>query len=158
MNEVDTCVAFLRANLLRIAETPDYPIDDMARELRDLVSTLEHLDPDYDRPIGERFPCTAPHPDADGRDCGYRIVVDMAHPADDITCRRCGNTTTAGRIILTALNDPRVTVWAYPADIADTLGIPKRTLQRWGQDGDVRRNGSRYDVGAAFRKRHKEAL
>ena len=60
-------------------------------------------------------------------------------------------------MILSALNDPAVTVWAYPDVIEATLGIPARTLRRWVSNGAVKRNGSRYDVGAAFRLRHYAA-
>lgn len=146
-------VTFLRSWLLRLCEDAEWPIDDMAREVRELRVDLERLDPDHDRPAGERYPCTAPHPDADGRECGYRLVVDMTHAADDITCRRCGTTTTGGRIILSALSDPAVTVWAYPGDIADALGIAEGTLRQWHRRGEIRRNGNRYDVGAAWRRR-----
>ncbi len=146
-------VTFLRSWLLRLAESPDFPLEEMARELRDCRHGLEHLDPDHDKPAGERYPCTAPHPDGDGRECGYRLVVDMTHAADDITCRRCGNITTGGRIILAALSDPAVTVWAYPADINDALGIAEGTLRQWHRRGEIRRNGNRYDVGAAWRRK-----
>lgn len=146
-------VAFLRSWLLWAAEAPAWPIEELAREIRDARTTLEHLDPDHDRPEGTRIPCTAPHPDHDGRDCGYRLTVDINHAADDITCRRCGNTTTAGRIMLAALGNPAVTVWAYPADINDALGIAEGTLRQWHNRGHITRNGNRYDVGAAWRRK-----
>jgi hypothetical protein len=136
-----------------MVESDDFPIAEFAQEVRELRDSLEHLDPDHDRPAGERYPCTAPHPDQDGRECGYRLVVDMTHAADDITCRRCGNVTTGGRIILAALSDPAVTVWAYPADINDALGIAEGTLRQWHRRGEIRRNGNRYDVGAAWRRK-----
>lgn len=156
MSEVSTCVDFLRANLLRCAEDPTFPVEDYAREIRDQRIALERLDPDHDRPDGIRVPCPADGPEADGRDCGYRLTVDAKRPADDVCCPRCRTTWTSGRLILVALNDAKVTIWAYPADIEDALGIPKRTLQRWAQNGTVRRRGTQYDVGAAFRTRHME--
>lgn len=146
-------VAFLRSWLLWAAENPVWPLDVLASEVRDCRQRLEHLDPDHDKPVGERVPCPAPHPDADGRTCGYRLVVDMSKPADDVTCRRCRTTTTGGRIILAALSDPNVTVWAYPADINDALGIAEGTLRQWHRRGEIRRNGNRYDVGAAWRRK-----
>lgn len=146
-------VTWLRGWLMWASERGDFPIETFAQEVRELRDSLEHLDPDHDRPAGERYPCTAPHPEADGRECGYRLVVDMTHAADDITCRRCGTTTTGGRIILAALSDPAVTVWAYPADINDALGIAEGTLRQWHKRGQIRRNGNRYDVGAAWRRR-----
>jgi hypothetical protein len=144
-------VAFLRAWLAWIAERPDYPIEDLASEVKGLRWQLEALDPDRDKP-GPRIPCNGDHPDQDGRTCGYRLVVTMERPADDVTCPRCGSTTTAGRILLGALNDPGVTVWAYPADITDALGIAPTTLRQWSSRGHIRRLGSRYDVGACFRR------
>lgn len=151
--EVQTCVDFLRANLARMVESDDFPIAEFAQEVRELRDSIEHLDPDHDRPEGERVPCPAPHPDNDGRICGYRLVVDMRKPADDVTCRRCGTITTGGRIILAALSDPDVTVWAYPADIHDAFGVPAATLRKWHERKLIRRNGNRYDVGAAWRRR-----
>lgn len=147
------CVEFLRANLARIAETPDFPVEELAAEIRDARWQLERLNPDQDRPDGIRVQCQGDHPDADGRVCGNRLTVDGTMLAADVTCRRCGNTTTGGRMILSALSDPAVTVWAYPDVIEATLGIPTRTLRQWAQDGHVARNGSRYDVGAAYRRR-----
>lgn len=147
------CVAFLRANLARIAESVDYPIDDLATEVRELRIGLEYLDPDHERPEGIRVPCPADHPEGDGRSCSHRLPVDAKRPADDVECRRCGTVWTSGRLILVALNDPGVTIWAYPDVIEDALGIPSRTLRQWATDGHVRRNGSQYDVGAAFRRR-----
>lgn len=143
---------FLRSQLARIAETPDYPIDDLARETRELRLRLDHLDPEYDRPDGIRVPCTAAHPEHDGRECGHRLIVNMRQAAEDITCRRCGTTTTGGRIILAALGDPNVTVWACSEDITAAIGVLPGTLRQWVNRGYVARNGNRYDVGAAWRR------
>jgi hypothetical protein len=148
---VASLVAFLRSWLAWIVERVDYPVDDLASEVKSLRWQLEVLDPDRDKP-GPRIPCQGDHPDNDGRRCGYRLAVTMDRPADDVSCPRCGDTTTAGRILLSALNDPTMTVWAYPADITEALGIPSTTLRQWSTRGHVRRLGSRYDVGACFRR------
>lgn len=150
---VGLLVPWLRSWLLWAVERPDFPIEDMSREVRDLRLGLERLDPDHERPDGMRVPCPAPHRDHDGRACGYRLAVVMDRAADDIVCPRCSETWSGNRLILVALNDPAVTVWAYPDVIEATLGIPARTLRQWAADGKVARNGSRYDVGAAFRRR-----
>lgn len=151
---VKGCAGFLRAWLFRIAETADFPVDDLAREARDCRWQLERLDPDHDRPDGIRVACTSAHPDHDGRECGNRLVIDGTMLTQDVECRRCGNVTTGGRMILSALNDPAVTVWAYPDVIEATLGIKAATLRQWHARGHIKRSGNRYDVGEAFRRRH----
>ena len=148
---VGLLVPWLRSWLLWASERVGFPIEDYAREVRDARWALERLDPDRDKP-GPRIPCQGDHPDNDGRRCGYRLAVTMDRPTDDVSCPRCGDTTTAGRILLSALNDPTMTVWAYPADITEALGIPSTTLRQWSTRGHVRRLGSRYDVGACFRR------
>ena len=150
---VASAVAFLRSWLLWCATEAAWPIEELAREIREARMALDRLDPDHERPDGLRVACTEPHPDADGRECGYRLVIVGAMLSQDVECRRCGHVTTGGRMILSALSDPAVTVWAYPDVIEDTLGIPTRTLRRWVRYGWVTRLGSRYDVGAAYRVR-----
>lgn len=151
---VKGCAGFLRAWLLRIAEDGTYPIDDLAREVRTLRLDAEHVDPDHERPDGLRVACTEPHPDADGRECGYRLVIVGAMLSQDVECRRCGHVTTGGRMILSALSDPAVTVWAYPDVIEDTLGVKGGTLRQWVRRGHIKRSGSRYDAGAVYRRKH----
>lgn len=153
---VGSSVQWLRSWLLWAFQRPDFPIDDLAREVADLRWSLERLDPDRDKP-GLRIPCPSPHHDGDGRACGYRIVVDAQRMADDLPCPRCDTTWSGNRLVLVALNDPGVTIWAYPDVIADTLSIPPRTLRHWADKGWVARIGSRYDVGAAFRRKLEAA-
>lgn len=150
---VASAVHFLRSWLLWCATEAAWPIEELAREIREARMALDRLDPDHERPDGLRVACTEPHPDADGRECGYRLVIVGAMLSQDVECRRCGHVTTGGRMILSALSDPAVTVWAYPDVIEDTLGIPTRTLRQWAQNGLIARSGSRYDVGAAYRRR-----
>lgn len=149
-----TCVAFLRSQVARIAETPDYPVDDFAREVREQVVRYSWVDPD--RPGAEgsaRLMCPSDHPEADGRLCHARITWDRDRPNDDILCPRCRTVWTGARLLLLALHDETQHMWMYPAEIEAMLGIGKRTLQRWGRDGLVERKGTQYDVGAAYRLR-----
>jgi hypothetical protein len=149
-----TCIAFLRAQLALIAEAPDYPVEDMAREVREQVVRYSWVDPD--RPGAEgsaRLKCPSDHPDADGRLCHARITWDRDRPNDDILCPRCRTVWTGARLLLLALHDESQQMWMYPAEIEGMLGIGKRTLQRWGRDGLVARRGTQYDVGAAYRLR-----
>jgi hypothetical protein len=74
--------------------------------------------------------------------------------SQDVTCRRCGNVTTGGRMIYTALSDPAVTVWAYPDVIEATLGVKASTLRQWVHRGHVTKQGGRYDAGAVYRRRN----
>ncbi len=147
---VDTTVTWLRSWLLWASEAVGFPVEDYAREVRDLRWQLEALDPDRDKP-GLRIPCPADHADGDGRSCGYRLVL-TPNLADDVPCPRCSTTWTGNRLILVALNDPGVTVWAYPDMICDLFGINGHTLRTWSKRGHVRRNGTRYDVGDCYRK------
>lgn len=150
---VSTLVEFLRRWLPWIASKADYPVEVMASEVKALRWQLESLDPDHERPDGMRVPCPAPHRDHDGRACGYRLAVVMDRAADDIVCPRCSETWSGNRLILVALNDPAVTVWAYPDVIEATLGITPATLRQWHARGHVARLGSRYDVGQVFRRK-----
>ncbi len=153
---VDSLVAFLRSWLAWISEQPQYPVEDLAREIRDLRWGLERLDPDRDKP-GLRIPCPTDNPDNDGRSCGYRLAVNRDTFADDIHCPRCDTTWTGNRLLLVALNDPAVTVWAYPDLIAETFGVNANTLRTWAHRGYVTRLGTRYDVGMVFRRMHSVA-
>jgi hypothetical protein len=78
---------FLRAWLLRMAETPDFPLEELAREIREAVHSLERYDPTREgRRDGVPVHCTSDHPDADGRTCGYQL---WTNGADIVTCGRC---------------------------------------------------------------------
>jgi hypothetical protein len=80
-------VGFLRAWLLRLAETPTFPLEELAREIRDAAKALERYNPDRGgRRDGVPVSCVADHPDADGRTCGYGL---WTHADDTITCPRC---------------------------------------------------------------------
>lgn len=164
--------AFLRAQLLRMTKDADYPIEELSGEARKRVGVLYSLVPDkrckahagWDHPplcrscdvanghAGIAVDCPADHPDADGRRCGYELRVDIKRPADDVYCARCGTAWAVSRLVLVALSDPEITVWAYPADIA-TFGVKASTLRQWHSRGHIRKNGNRYDVGAAWRRR-----
>ena len=149
---VKGCVAFLRANVARIAETADYPIDDLARELRELTTSLEHLDPlrdnvDTDR---SRLKCPAEHPDADGRNCGNWLLVDPERPREDITCRRCHTTWTSERLVLVALATPGDPIWMTAQPICAWLGVGAVTLNKWVRAGHVTRRGTLYNVQEAI--------
>jgi hypothetical protein len=146
------CVAFLRANLARIVETPDFPVEDFAAEIRDARWQLERLNPERDTDDATRIKCPGDHPDADGRLCHNTLTYDREHPSDDICCRRCGNTWTGARLLLLTYTDETQTVWAYPAEITDRLPITANTLRQWGKRGHIPRRNAQYDIGAVYRR------
>lgn len=86
--------------------------------------------------------------------CRYPLRITPGDLHGDIRCPRCGSTWTAQRLLLVALSDPRVTIWAYPTDVADALGIPGSTLRRWRAEERIAVRGSQLDAGAAYRLRH----
>ena len=144
-------VTFLRSWLLWAAETPSWPIDDLAREVHDQMRYLERFDPMREVSDMSRLKCPGDHPDADGRRCHNIILFDREHPTQDIYCRRCATTWNGSRLLLLALTDETQTIWRQPHEIEAMIGVKKRTLQRWGEACIVARKGTHYDIGAAFR-------
>jgi hypothetical protein len=151
---VASSVAWLRSWLLWVAECPDFPVEDLAREVSQRRRTLEHYDPTYDTgPSGTRLACPADHVEADGRRCHGRLVYDRERPRDDLTCPHCGTTWTGARLLLLALHDDTQTIWAYPADIVAVVDVNASTLRVWAHRGVVARDGARYDIGQVWRAR-----
>lgn len=149
-------IAFLRSQVDWMCTEPDFAIEQLVDQVRRAVAALRALDPTRERRDGWGIPCPA---DVDDDACGRRLTIERHDDGrldlhTDIACRDCGTVWTAQRLLLVALADERVTVWGYPEAITAALGIPRTTLQRWAEHGRVRRWGSRYDAGAAFRLRH----
>lgn len=151
-------VAFLRLWLLWAAESPSWPIEDMAREIRDARWSLERLDPDHEKDDRTYMKCPGDHPDADGRLCHARIHYDREHPADDIHCRRCGTTWTGARLLLLTYLDESQVVWAYAAEVTDRLKVEPATLRQWVKRGHIPKRGSQYDIGAVYRRIHSPSI
>lgn len=85
-------VAFLRSWLARIAEDPTFPIEELAREIRDERSRLARYDHERpDRKPGIPVRCLADHPDGDGRACDWRLHTDGTHI---VVCPQCGTQWT----------------------------------------------------------------
>lgn len=178
-------VAFLRHHLDWMTTEPTFRIEDFADHVRRGLAALRRLDPAILRATVLRVPCptvqdatgathsaergtagisgTPPDSQADkvpssgSALCGYRLGLEAADLHGDVHCPRCGVTWTAQRLLLSALTDPAVIVWADQTTIEDALGIPRRTLSRWADAGQVSRHGSRFDAGQAFRLRHAKA-
>jgi len=151
---VGSSVQWLRSWLLWASERPDFPTDDLAREMRELRAGLEHYDPAHTGDAhGTRLRCPSDHPDGDGRLCHARIVYDRERPRDDIGCPRCGTTWTGARLLLLALSDDTQVIWAYAADVIALTDINASTLRVWAHRGVVARDGARYDIGQVWRAR-----
>lgn len=178
-------VAFLRHHLDWMTTEPTFRIEDFADHVRRGLAALRRLDPAILRATVLRVPCPtvqdatgATHsaergtagisgtpndsqtykvPSSGSAPCGYRLGLEAADLHGDVRCPRCGTTWTAQRLLISALTDPAVTVWADQSTIADALGIGASTLRRWANHGLIPRHGSRYDAGAAFRLRHTGA-
>jgi hypothetical protein len=74
---LEAVTAFLRAQLARMAETPDYPLDDMADEVKALHRKLSRYDANNRGPQpGVPVACPSDHPDNDGRKCSWRLWTD----------------------------------------------------------------------------------
>ncbi len=168
---------FLRANLALMAETPDWPMDDFAADVKafrwgdkgdpDLgiapTSGLERWDPEREeRRAGVRIECPADHPDEDGRLCGYRLTIDPERPRDEVECRRCGTVWTSQRLVLVAkFTDQGVRAWATAEELAKFLEVGTATVGKWARRGLVAKmrtpDGWVYDIQAASRA-HVETI
>ena len=85
--EIQGSCDFLRAWLLRMAETADFPLEELSREIHDAAQALERYNPDRGgRRDGVPVTCSADHPDADGRTCGHAL---WTNGADVVACPRC---------------------------------------------------------------------
>lgn len=150
--QLDGCVAFLRSWTPRMAERRDYPLDDYAREVAGVRRRLNRFDPAR-KPAAWRVPCPAPHPDADGRLCGWRLALDRDDLRAITVCPACASQWTADRLLLVALDDRDNPVWLTAEQVADMTGVSARTLNRWADMGRIPRKGTRLDAGAALRHR-----
>lgn len=148
-------IAFLRAQVDYCCDEPTFSLEQFASNLRRALGTLRAHDPSRGA-RGWGIPCPADT----GEDACRRLLHVERHDDGrldlhtDIHCPGCGTTWTAQRLLLVALADQRVTIWAYPSEIGDALAIPVATLRQWHARGHVARIGGRYDAGAAFRRRH----
>lgn len=90
-------VGFLRAQLALMVEDAEWPIEEVAREVREQRGLLKRHDDD--RPtahVGIPLNCVADHPDADGRACGWRLWTDGRNV---VTCPQCRTDYSAGSIL-----------------------------------------------------------
>ncbi len=152
---VASSVDFLRSWLPWAAERPDWPIEEYAREIRDLRGSLERFDPDREQArAGVRIECPGDHPDADGTLCGYRLTVDPSRPTEDVECRRCRTVWTSQRLVLVARFAPGgMRAWATAHELAEFLEVGTATIGKWHRRGLVTRmrttRGWVYDIQQA---------
>ena len=127
------------------------PIEELAREVREQRKYLERFDPYRDDASDKsRLRCPADHPEADGRTCGYTLLIDPEKPRDDVECRRCGTIWTSERLVLVALSTPGDPIWMTAQPICEWLGIGAVTLNKWVRSKHVAKRGTLYNVADAI--------
>lgn len=90
-------VAFLRAQLARMVEDAEWPIEVMAAEIHEHRGLLARHDDDRpQRKPGIPLNCLADHPDADGRACDWRLWTDGRNV---VTCPQCQTAYTPDGIL-----------------------------------------------------------
>jgi hypothetical protein len=166
---VDRSVGFLRANLALMAESPDWPIDDFAEDIRafrygdkgdpdlDIPPTvgLERFSAERDnRRSGIRIECPGDHPDEDGRLCGRVVIVDPDTPRQEVECPRCRTVWTSQRLVLVAKFTPGgMRSWATAEELSRFLEVGHATIAKWVRRGLVAkmrtRDGWVYDIQQA---------
>lgn len=160
---VGSSVQFLRSWLPWASEAVEFPIDDYAAEIRSLRASLDSLDPERDRP-GLRIACPGDHPDADGRLCGYRLVIETgAGDRQPVVCVRCGTEWDVRRLVLVAQSTGGgMRAWATAAELADHLRVGTATIGKWARRGLVAKmrtpDGWVYDIRDTVTTYHTEAL
>jgi len=90
---------------------------------------------------GSLVPCQTP----EGEDvCGRRLRVDVAAPEAEVTCRKCGGTWTAARLINLGMEGEDV--WLDPEVVERYFHVLPGRLRSWARAGKVRRSHGRYSV------------
>lgn len=145
-------VGFLRAQLALMVEDVDWPIEEVAREVREQRGLLARHDDDRQPDNASRIPCPGDGPDADGRLCGWRLTFTIGAVDAVVVCPNCGVHWTTSRLLIVGLANPDVTIWAYPDDVEATTGVKGATLRQWVKRGHIPKQGNRYDIGAVYRR------
>jgi len=148
-------VGFLLHHLDRLCDSWP-PVDEFAKEVRDIHGRLQRYDETVERGV-MRIPCPAPHPDDNDEACGYRLHVSPGDLGAHLTCRRCGESWNADRLLLVALSDPNLILWMDPEVATLVTGIPLRTLQRWAQAESIDHKRGRFELRSIRRYRDKGA-
>jgi hypothetical protein len=146
-----TCVAWLTSNLARLAETPEYQIEELHHDAQQLAATLTALDPANDEISHTIINCPADHPDADGTSCGQRLRINPENLGATITCRNCKTVWTIDRLIHVALSVDNIEVWCEGEWLRQWFGIHQTTLNQWVKDGRITKRGELYSIPDAMR-------
>ncbi len=145
-------VDFLLHWLERITESWP-PVDELAREVRDVRRSLNRYDDTIERGT-MRVPCPAP---TDDGDCGMPLHVSPADLGAPVVCRRCGEQWNADRLLLVALSDPDLVLWMDPEVAAYVTGHSLRTLQRWAAAGTIDHQRGRYELRSIRQRQEASA-
>lgn len=139
-------LTFLGRQVPWMATETGFPLEDFAAELRACLRAVRRWDRDR-AARGFSVPC--PTMADDGSDCGYRLAFGDGD--DVVACRRCGVSRDVETLVVVGMSTKDHEMWVDAEVVAVRYGIPKRTLQRMAERGQVRRDHGRYllsDVAA----------
>lgn len=130
---VDAAAGYLALVLTRMAQEPDLPFEDFARDIRQLRGRLEDVLHDGEREERTRVPCL---------DCGARLVKRYATKAaaDHHACPKCARRYTDGEFALAKadhLASEDAARYVRVADALAAIGRPEQTLRSWIRRGVV---------------------
>jgi transposase-like protein len=149
--------AYLDQHLTRLAHDPEFPFEDLARELADCRAHLEEAARNSRRPE-TGAPCTA---------CGRAdLVKDYGKTAEDQvkwTCPKCGQwwDDKTYRMKVGAAYLAHATVLTA-SEINAVYRVPEATVRSWAQRGHVHKRGfdgqrrQLYDVAEVLAKRDSD--
>lgn len=132
-------VGFLVASAEWMTTDTGFPIEDFASELRACLRAVRKWDEDSPR-RGMGTPC--PTLKDDGSDCDYPLTFGDGD--DSVTCRRCHVTRDVATLVAVGMATKTHEMWVDAEVVTARYGIPKRTLQRMAERGQVRRDHGRY--------------
>lgn len=129
---------FLGAQVAWMVDTPDFPIEDFAGEVRACVKALRRWDVMAEE-RGQVIPCPTVTEDGEcGRRLHYRSMDER------VTCRACGATRDVPQLLMAADADNAL---VDGEALAQRFSIDPSTIRKWARFGHVERAGQRYRFG-----------
>lgn len=141
--DVVSVCRYLATNLHRSCRA--HPaIDDFAHELEVLHQQARQAA----RTAGRRHLVVDCPTDTDTGRCGAQLRITGLELTDRVYCRTCRTSRDVHRLLLVAASDAQSAVWVTLEDAHLLLGIPPRTLKRWGKDERITRRGGQYELAS----------